>query len=346
MKPMNVVDTVHKSIDNVVSYANTNKEKISKDIVNGVLLFIIFAIFGCFDFVTLSFHFEYLVTAAYWTRTLSKAIAGLCAYHIGINLVWDRELVKDFELEREAKRYERLTKLKDQKTFNEYVVNVFNPKQKKKAYISYINRRLYILNKFARNKDKLLWDSKDDEAKARNRYCRKRKELEMLKSNEYIDNNLDSIKVKYAPVDPIIFELELDAKGTYRGVKVKGNVAAGKAKATASVFIGMLGASAFLSSIGLDANQQQFIDQMSAFWHYLLICCEDVGIILWQVFRGILGTRKLISAELTMPLVGRNMVLTSYIDYCAENHIESSKSYLIYQKIVEGENNERVVEEK
>lgn len=356
-----VVDTFNRGVDggyNVIgkfiSYASNSREKITKQIINSFLLIIIFAIFGCFDFLTMSFHFEYIITSSYWTRVISKSIAGVCAYNIGINLSWDRELEKDTILHENAIKYERLNKLRDSETFNHYVIDIYNIKEKKKAYISKINRQLYLLDKVAKNKDKLLYSYKSDDEKknkelelqkSKNLYCIKRKELEELKSDKYIAANLDSINVRYNFVDPIIFDLELDGKSTYQGIKVKGSVASGRARSTLTVLMGMLGVSMFITSIGLDANQEQFVDNVTAFWHYLLTCAEDVGIILWQTLRGVFGSRKIISSEITQPLIGRNQVLMEYIQYCNDNHIETTKAKKIYDKLVEIEESEEKANE-
>lgn len=212
--------------------------------------------------------------------------------------------------------------------------------KKKLAYIASINKKIYWLNKFSKNRDKLLWDSDKEEEKSKNRYCRKRKELEELKTDEYIEKNLDTLKVRYSYVDPLVFDMEIDGKSSYHGIKVKGNVAGGKVRATANVLLGMFAISMFLTVIGLDANQQQFENQMVAFWHYLLTCVEDIGIIVWQTLRGILGSPKIISAEITQPFIGRNKVLTDYVEWCSENHIESSKSFIIFEKIKKDEERE------
>lgn len=341
------VDAGYNAIARVTSVVGSNSEKIGKTIVNTVLLIIIFAVFGCFDFLNMSFHFEYLANITFWTRVIAKSIAGICAYNIGVNLSWDREIEKDVLLRENAEKYERLNKLRDNKSFNKYIVEVFNPEEKKKAYISKINQKLYWLDKFSTNKSKLLYTlTSDDENRQReielkksvNRYCIKRKELEELKSEEYIAKNLDSISVRYSYVDPIIFDIDIDGKSNYKGVKVKGSASQARAKKTSSVMLSMIGVSAFLTSIGLDANQEQFENQVVAFWHYVLTCAEDVGVILWKVLSGIFASRKIINSEITRPLVDRNMILTKYIEWCAENNVETSKSKQIYDKIVESEN--------
>ena len=193
------------------------------------------------------------------------------------------------------------------------------------------------MNKFARNKDKLLYSSDREKEKETNKYCIKRKELEELKSDEYIDKNIDSIIVKYNKIDPIIFELEIDGSGKYRGVKTKGDIRVGRARLTSGVVIGMVGFSMVITSIVLAPDQQQFENQMVRFWHYVLSCCTDTGIILWQTFRGMLNTRKLVSQELTEPLVGRNYVLTSYYQWVVDNDIAPTKGQQIAKLVAKGE---------
>lgn len=332
------LDKTDRALDSLYSYANNNKELIRKDIINAILLLVIFGLFGCFDFVNMSFNFARLGEIAFWTKTLTKTIAGICAFHIGINFSWDRELAKDKNLEENSQKYTRLIQLKEQKSFNKFIVEVFNPREKKRAYISQINRKIYLLDKFSKNKDKVLYSSDgNEEAKAKSKYCVIRAELERLKSDEYIEKNFNSIVVKYTYVDPIIFDLEIDCKGTYKGFKVKGSVGAGKAKRTMSTIASMLMISMFTASLMINPNTEEFIGQLNSFWYWLITCCSDVGIIVWKVLQGFASSRKIISEEITTPLAKRNEILTEYIDWCVENKIETSKASLIYNKIIESE---------
>ncbi len=317
----NPIDTTH----NLISYANSNRNKISKVIINTGLLFVIFMIFGCFDFVNFSMDFTLLANAKYWTSVITKTIGGSIAFNIGLNLLFDKEVESDEQLKLKRESYLELNSKKNELVFNKYVADVFNPNQKKKAYKSYINRKIYWLNKFARNKDKLLFTNGTEEEKANNKYCVKRAELEKLKSDEYIDKNLESIVIKYNAIDPIVFELELDGRGTYQGIKVKGNVNIGRSKLTGGVIGGMILFSMLTTSIVLAPDQQEFTNQMVRFWHYVLVCAEDVGIILWQTFRGMLNARKLVSSELTEPLAGRVYVLQEYYKWIGDEATEETR---------------------
>lgn len=327
--PFEKISQANDSVESVISLASSKKEYIGKQIINTILLFIILLVFGCLDFAKLTFHFENLLSVSYWGTVFSKTIAGVCAFNIGINLMWEVEIRKNAILKKAIDLYQHMIEFK-QDDFEYYVVRIFNPKEKTKAYISQINRQIYRLNRFSRKKDKLLYSSDLPERqheKETNRYCIKRQELEDLKKEDYIKKNLDSLKVRYYYVDATVFELEIDGSATIHGVKTKGNVNVGKVKASSNVLLGMVGFSMFLTAIGLELNQEQFANQMVRFWHYLMKCVTDVGIVLWQTYRGMLNSRKIISQELTQPFVGRNKVLTEYFKWRLEEGKITEKEY-------------------
>ena len=105
--------------------------------------------FGCLDFATLTVHLEYLLEASYWATVFSKMVAGVCAYNIGINLMWDTELRKAQQLAENIELYNKLIKYK-QNDFEYFVVHVYNPKEKlyyrsvnNKAHTDYITKKQY-----------------------------------------------------------------------------------------------------------------------------------------------------------------------------------------------------------
>lgn len=329
MGATNKLSGVADSVSSAVSTIHSKKEFIGKQIINFVLLFIILLVFGCLDFATLKFHLEYIFQISYWATVFSKTIAGICAFNIGINIMWDTELAKDKILERNIILYDKLHAYK-QNDFEYYVVHIFNPKEKTKAYISQINRKIYWINKFSKAGDRLLYSSdlpERQQEKITNKYCVRRKELEDLKDPEFIKKNIDSLKVKYYEVDATSFELEVDGSVAMKGIKTVGHVNLGKARASVNVALGMIGFSMFITAIGLEFNGEEFLDNMEAFWNYLLKCATDLGIVLWQMFRGILNTRKIISSELTQPYVGRNKVLTEYLEWRLQTNQPTSLAY-------------------
>ena len=327
MEVLDKYNQVQDFVSSAISTASSKKETILKQFVNVLLLFIILLVFGCLDFATLTFHMEYITTASYWGTVGTKVVAGVCAYNIGINMLWDAELKKDKILNDLIEKYNKLIKYK-QIDFEYYVVKIFNVEEKTKAYISQINKKIYWLNKFSRNKDRLLYSSdlpESQKLKEKNLYCKKRQELENLKNPDFIKKNLDNLKVKYYEVDPAVFELEIDGAAVIRGIRTKGNVNAGRVKASASMVMGMVIISMFLTAFGLEADKQEFESQMVKFWHYCMKAIEDTAVVLWQFTRGTFQCRKIISSQLTAPYSGRCQVLTKYIDWRLNNNIPNTK---------------------
>lgn len=331
------ISAVNEVLTGATAIAASKRETIVKNAVNAGLLFIIFAIFGCLDFATLTFHAERLSTAAFWGTVGTKTIAGVAAFNIGINFMIDQEIARNAVLRELIVKYNALIKRK-QNDFEYFVNRVFNRQEKKKAYISKINKRINVLNKLSRRKDRLLYSSdlpENQEAKKKNRYCVIRQELENLKSEEFVEKNLDSLYVRYYEVDPSVFELEIDGSPSIRGVKTKGSLGVGRAKAASSAAFGIIASTAFFTAFGLEADAEVFEDQMVAFWHYFLKACEDLFIILWQAFQGMLRTRKIVSQQYTEPYAGRVSVLTAYLEWRLNQGIPDTKSHIEINKMLE-----------
>lgn len=328
--PIKKVSEIGDVITNAISVAASKKEFILKQAINGALVFLILLVLGCLDFATLTFHFEYLFQASYWGTVITKTIVGLLAFNLGINIMWDYELQKDLILALAIRKYNYLI-LQRENDFEYYVVHVFNPEEKKKAYLSQINHKIYLLNKISRKRDRLLYSSdlpEKQEEKKTNKYCIRRGELEALKTDEYIEKNLASLVVSYQEVDATVFELEIDGSPVVRGVKTRGNTSVGRAKATSTTLLSMVLFSMFITVIGLEFDKNAWVEQMVSIWHYLAKCAADVFVVLWQLSRGMLRTRKIISSELTQPYAGRNKVLINYLKWRTEQGKMTEQDYL------------------
>lgn len=320
------VDKANEGLDWAVDLISSKREFLIKQVANSILLFIILMVFGCLDFATLTFHADYLITASYWATIGTKMIAAICAFNVGINVMIENEIKKSDQLKQNKLDYNKLIRLKDT-DFEYFVVKVFNPKLKIAAYRNYINRQIYLLNRFSRRRDRLLYSSdlpENQEKKLKNRYCRKRAELEELKSDEYISKNLDNIKVKYHEVDPAVFELEINGAQKTRGIKVTGSIPVGRAKESSTIVWSMLAVSMLTTSFGLTASKEEFENNMIAFWHYALKAAEDTAIVLWQFVNGLLRARNIVSAQLTQPYAGRNTVLKAYVNWREDTKAKKS----------------------
>jgi len=323
------VSRANDSLDKLSGLLSSKREFIIKQTANSVLLFIILLVFGCLDFATLTFHGEYLLTASYWGTIGTKMVAAICALNIGINMMLENEIKKSEELSRNINEYNKLIALKDT-DFEYFVTKVFNPQLKRKAYLFLMHRKIYLLNKFSRRKDRLLYSSElpeNQEKKLKNRYCRTRKELEDLMTDDYINKNIDTLVVKYDEIDPAIFELEINGAQKTAGLKTTGNITVGRARESSTIILSMLAISMLTTSFGLSASKEEFESQMVKFWHYCLKAAEDTGVVLWQFFNGTLRARKIVSKELTKPYAGRNVVLREYVNWRGSTNAQNSTVY-------------------
>ena len=320
------VNRANEGLDWFSGLVSSKREFLIKQAANSVLLFIILIVFGCLDFATLTFHAEYLITASYWGTIGTKMVAAICALNVGINMMLENEIKKSEELRRNKEDYEKLIKLKDT-DFEFFVTHVFNVKLKIRAYLNQINYQIHLLNKFSKRRDRLLYSSdlpENQEKKKKNRYCIKRKELEDLKSDEYIQKNVDNLVVRYSEVDPAVFELEINGAQRTTGVKTTGSITLGRVKESSTIIWSMLLLSMLTTSFGLEASKEEFANNMVAFWHYCLKAVEDTGVVLWQFFNGTLRARKIVSTQLTLPYAGRNSVLKEYINWREETKAKES----------------------
>lgn len=317
MKLYESVSRAENQIDIFSSLVSSKKEYIGKQALNLLLLLIILIVTGCMDFMHPALHLERVFNISFWSAIISKLIAGICAYNIGINLLWDITVERDTVLANAIKTYNQLITYK-QIDFEYFIVKIFNPKLKKQAYISAINRKIYILNKFSRAKDRLLYTSdlpERQKEKETNKYCILRKQLEELKSEDYINKNFDALNVRYMEIDPAVFELEINGSQKTTGIKTRGSVTEGKAKASLNVALTMLLISAFTTALAFELSGSELAEEVGSFMGYLIKCVIDVATIIWQFLRGLFSVKTLVSKEVTEPYMGRNQVLQVYIDW-------------------------------
>ena len=333
--------------------AASKKTFITKSIINGVLLVVILIVFGCFDWMNFKFHFDYLADPNFWGKTTMKVVSAICAYNIGINFIVDEVIRKNKNLGTAKFRYEVLNASK-QRDFEYYIHHVYNPSEKKKVYINQINRKIHLLNRFSRRKDRILYVSTLEEKqplKLTNRYCIKRKELEYLKSDEYIEKNIENLNVRYKDIDHTIFELEINGKTKIKQNAVSGSVAKGQAISSGTGILSIVGATMFISSFSVAPNQEEFVEGTVAAVNTVVKMCSDIFVIIWQFFRGILSATNIVSQQLTTPYVTRVEILKSYYKWRQEKGETVPQFYLTLYKMDnvavetdEEESNEKEIE--
>lgn len=321
---MNIGEGLNKigeTSENVKELVSSKKETIIKQGANLFLLLIILLVFGCFDFLHLSFHWEYLIDPNFWLSVGTKAVADICSYNIGINVIMDEIIKRNTTLCTLKTIYDNLNKYKEH-DFDDFIV-MYNRECKIAQYKNDINFKIYKLNKKAKHKDKILYSSDDDvskQAKLNNKYCIRRNELEILKTDDYITKNIDALDVNYIDVDPAVFDLEINGSQKIVQNKITGSLNKGRIIASMTTLASVIIAPIVINSFALDPNKQEFEDGVIAGVNYALKMASDIGILIWQFLRGILSTHKIVSQQLTIPLEERVKILKKYYFWRKKNN--------------------------
>ena len=187
-------ETIGNFSDSVNDLVSSKRQFVIKQISNVFLLLVILLVFGCFDFLHLQFHYEYLMDANYWINIGVKAVADICAYNIGVNFIIDDVIKRNKTLITLKSQYEHLNELK-QEDFPLFV-DIYNKEQRVIAYKNYINRKIYSLNKHSKRSDRLAYSKfVYEEGMVLKGYIKKRYELEQMKLDEFIIANIDNLEM-------------------------------------------------------------------------------------------------------------------------------------------------------
>lgn len=318
------IGSVSDSVNDLVA---SKRQFIIKQISNVFLLLVILLVFGCFDFLHLQFHYEYLIDANYWVNIGVKAVADICAYNIGVNFIIDDVIKRNKTLSNLQVQYERLNELK-QEDFSQFI-DIYNKEQRIIAYKNYINRKIYTLNKHSRRSDRLAYSKfVYEEGMVLKGYTKKRYELEQMKLDEFIKENIDNLEIPYRDVDAAVFEVEINGTEKIIQNKVTGSLTKGRAIASLSTMLGVVAFSIIINPIALAPNKEEFVDGAVAAANYAMSIASDIGIIVWQFTRGILGTHKIVSNQITVPLAERVKILKKYYEWRKRTGKEVPEYYL------------------
>ena len=320
-------ESLLKATNVVEDLVSSKRQFIVKQLTNALLLLVILLVFGCFDFLHLKFHYEYLIDYNYWVNIVIKAVADICSYNIGVNFIIDDIINRNMTLARLKIAYEKLNSVK-QEDFPVFI-HEYNLKQKIIAWKNYINHKIYILNKFARKSDRLRYANwSKATVQEKNRYCLKRYRLETMKTDAFIQENIDNLEAPYKDIDVAVFELEINGAEKIVQNKVTGSVTKGRAIASVSTLLGVVLFSAVFQPIGLQPNKNEFESQMVAAVNTAIKISTDIGIIIWQFTRGIFGTPKIVSNQMTIPLSERVKILKEYYSWRKSKGEEVPQCYL------------------
>ena len=214
-----------------------------------LLLFLICFVLGAFDIFILK-HSDNFLKPDYWYHAACRISAYILAAILGVRIGYPKAKTTCEDLTRAFKKNRRLIVLKElnSEAFGDFICNI-NIEVEKNAWRSKINTQLKKLEKKVPNFFPLYYKDKDlshfDRFKKNklkykhyiyraNNYCDKRKTLEGLLDEDYIQNNINSLNVNYPRVNESDFDCVGIDKFNYKTYHTRANPIGSAAKKISS----------------------------------------------------------------------------------------------------------------
>lgn len=194
------IDNFNAAKSKATTFAKKNLNK--HRIINITLILFALLLLGLFDFVKVEFRWENLINVDYWVSVGIKAIASTSIY-----LSMSREMVmnlitNDNEYLNRKKDVDTISLTHRGDELNKYLAN-YNREVKINVYKYQVNRQIGELDKDAQFEDQQAWLKYAKSLKngvviePTNEYCLKRICLMDTLKDEYIQENIDNLQVKF-----------------------------------------------------------------------------------------------------------------------------------------------------
>ena len=194
------IDNFNTAKSKATTFAKKNLNK--HRIINITLILFALLLLGLFDFVKVEFRWENLINVDYWVSVGIKAIASTSIY-----LSMSREMVmnlitNDNEYLNRKKDVDTISLMHRGDELNKYLAN-YNREVKINVYKYQVNRQIGELDKDAQFEDQQAWLKYAKSLKngvviePTNEYCLKRIYLMDTLKDEYIQENIDNLQVKF-----------------------------------------------------------------------------------------------------------------------------------------------------
>ncbi len=277
------------------------------------------------DWVNMEFTFQKITTQAYWDNVVIQTIMYTCALVLGTLMTLEKMELKNSEYHDLYSDYQENHFSKKDKGFEPFVNDVLNPKIKKEFLHKKYEKKLYKLDRVAKDRWKIDFReaSKMDEpltysfcSKFSKKYFIRRCELELINSSEYIDENYEVLSVRYPRVNAHAFTKYLDIKLTDKTkYKVENKVAKGiTGKIASKLFYSVLGAT-IIGLLIINPDRNQLLQQANGWIALLIQYIIRVGMIGINLTMGIYSGRSLFIDNYILPINNRIRILEEYDVY-------------------------------
>lgn len=284
--------------------------------IDYILIFLILFMLNAFDVFILKRSDRFL-SPEYWYHTVCRITAYVLAGILGVRIGYPKAKAGCQELWNAIDKNGHLIILKEQNgaAFGDFI-DVVNLEVKKSAWIAKINSKLAKLDKFSPNWFPLYYKVPKQEyldkyklfkrlmSKWVNKYCVKRKTLEALIVDEFIDKNIEILNVRYPRIFPTDFTQTTGAFKKFSAFHTRPNVKGNAAKMIGSGVIVAIVFAVLAGSVMLSIDEALVEAHAIAIFSIIVNSVLDVGITLW----------KYISARLECPRIVRQEDLRAILD--------------------------------
>jgi hypothetical protein len=320
-------------------------------------IFFLCLIGGCFDWMNFAFSFEKITTWPYWQGVIQQMLMYSIALALGYLTTLEKEELSNKEYGEKLTLYRELLKHKIQ-SFSVYIDEWLNPSIKKEAIKEKFLKKLYRLDKHAKDEYKLCYRKcrgmsdeefrtfrpmvprkivnffgkalHPDKFEEREKfsifakwYCYRRRKYEKFASEEYINENWEYTAVKYERVNPNVFTWSVrmgDSKQSQYKVENKSSVdiITRMARKMLTVILSSL----VIGSIVYDASVSELIAQANGWIAILIKYIVRVVMIFVNYFMGIRDGKNSFYNNFTWVLINRIRILKDYINWKKNNDKE------------------------
>ena len=309
------------SFDKIIS----NRTTILKNALSTILLLAIFVIEGCFNFLTFEFTFYKLLEIGFWINIGIKIVLLLLVKSWVMSIFIPIARMKNVDLLYQKSVNECLMRRSKDNNFSYWVENNENVDIRIEFWKRKINKKIVKLERKAKTADRMLYFNNNDLAKRGNKYCEKRKSLETLISDEYIQENISWLDVKCPKVDSAVF----DCPVTNENINAKYQLSA---KTKSAIFASLLIASIMFFAIQTIWNSIELFQSDADILIIIVGLLMDMVFLLWQGLGGINLAFNIVDSQEVLPYANRNRILEKYLYFKNNDKVAEVKEYLIAMK--------------
>ena len=315
-----------------------------------IALLILTMLASMWDWVNMGFTLSKITTKAYWNEVILNAVMYSCALILG-------NLLKLEKLELKSKAYDDLLniyrndklKYKDE-NFVTYITTILNPSIKKEFLKKKYENKLARLERYSFDSFQLCYNMAteslnfDDYVKKQVKnplkkfYCRRRRNLEKIRSDEYIEKHYQSMFVRYPKVNPYSFTYYLSIKMNDRTKYQTENKTAKdmSIKLSRKLVYSVLGAT-ILALLVINPDANELMEQANGWIAIVIQYIIRVGMIIANFVMGIYNAKTIFNDNYLRPINNRIRMLDEYQVFKTKNKWQSKKD-------IEEEINQRVKE--